>query len=307
MRIIIGDLDSSAILERESVAADIVCRQFSLFCLFRLTNSTSDWANADHEGAAKSIIKGLSNHSMERPGLLIHTSGTGILGSHHLTNKIQFGDSSDKVFNDWDGIKEVTSLPDSAPHRNVDKSCLPPAWTTLLSKPPSYVLQQYTVREEVQQINEAIGFQNWLRRLCSRAKAYKLVKGKRTGPFVNVHDLSQLYLRLVEEAVKGGGGATWGSPEGYYFAESEDNMWGDVARDIAKLALTKGYIKDQSVRSIGVDEANQMCAHSGYLWGTNSRSQALRARKILGWSPVSPSLKEELPNALDIEAKALGL
>ena len=32
-----------------------------------------------------------------------------------------FGESEDKVYDDWDGINESTSLPDSAAYCNVDK------------------------------------------------------------------------------------------------------------------------------------------------------------------------------------------
>jgi len=32
-----------------------------------------------------------------------------------------FGELEGKVYDDWDGIDELTSLPDSAAHRNVDK------------------------------------------------------------------------------------------------------------------------------------------------------------------------------------------
>ena len=35
-----------------------------------------------------------------------------------------YGVRAEKVFDDWDGVKDVTSLPDAAPHRNVDKIVL---------------------------------------------------------------------------------------------------------------------------------------------------------------------------------------
>ena len=35
-----------------------------------------------------------------------------------------YGVRAEKVFDDWDGVKGVTSLPDAAPHRNVDKIVL---------------------------------------------------------------------------------------------------------------------------------------------------------------------------------------
>jgi hypothetical protein len=34
------------------------------------------------------------------------------------------GESSEKQYNDWEGVEELTSLPDRAFHRNVDKLVL---------------------------------------------------------------------------------------------------------------------------------------------------------------------------------------
>ena len=35
-----------------------------------------------------------------------------------------YGEAATKVYDDWDGVRELTSLPDFAPHRNVDKIVL---------------------------------------------------------------------------------------------------------------------------------------------------------------------------------------
>jgi len=40
---------------------------------------------------------------------------------------------------------------------------------------------------------------------------------------VHVHDLSKLYLLLVEAAAAGGGSASWGD-QGYYFAETGEHV-----------------------------------------------------------------------------------
>ena len=36
----------------------------------------------------------------------------------------RLGENSDHVYNDWDGVEELTNLPDEAFHRNVDKIVL---------------------------------------------------------------------------------------------------------------------------------------------------------------------------------------
>ena len=111
VKLVYGDLDSSDLIEQESKVADIVCH----------------FAHADHEASAQAIIKGLSSHDPSVPGFLIHTSGTGILMFEDMrdgkTNS--FGvNFREKVYDDLENVKEVTSLPGDAPHRNVDQIVL---------------------------------------------------------------------------------------------------------------------------------------------------------------------------------------
>lgn len=40
---------------------------------------------------------------------------------------------------------------------------------------------------------------------------FQVGEGQNKWTMVHVHDLSQLYLHLVEEAAQGGGKATWGA------------------------------------------------------------------------------------------------
>jgi predicted ATP-grasp superfamily ATP-dependent carboligase len=86
----------------------------------------TDTANAsDHVGAAKAIIAGLvSCHTKYHPGYLLHTGGTGIL-TWEDSDKNEFGNKSEKVYNDWEGVDELINLPDHhAFHRNVDQIIL---------------------------------------------------------------------------------------------------------------------------------------------------------------------------------------
>ncbi|CAK1367758.1 unnamed protein product [Cercospora beticola] len=109
VRVVIGGLDDSSIIEEESAKADIVLHAADA---------------SDHEGAAKAIEAGiLKGHSAERPGFWLHTGGTGIL-TYFDSSKERFGEEPDREFNDWSGVKELTTLPDDAFHRNVDKIVL---------------------------------------------------------------------------------------------------------------------------------------------------------------------------------------
>jgi hypothetical protein len=52
-----------------------------------------------------------------------HTSGAGIF-SYIDTDDGTYGIHQDKIYNDWEGIKEITTVPDHAFYRNVDKIVL---------------------------------------------------------------------------------------------------------------------------------------------------------------------------------------
>ena len=86
-------------------------------------DSPSDWAHADHEASATAIAKGLAAHDPSQPGYFIHTSGTGILLFTDIKSGT-YGEASDTIYDDLDNVSKVTSLPDDAPHRNVDKIVL---------------------------------------------------------------------------------------------------------------------------------------------------------------------------------------
>lgn len=91
--------------------------------MVRLTNQDAADAS-DHVGAARAIAAGLlEGHSKESPGFWLHTGGTGILTYEDSKNN-RLGEASDKVYDDVDKVKELTSLPDEAFHRNVDKIVL---------------------------------------------------------------------------------------------------------------------------------------------------------------------------------------
>jgi hypothetical protein len=272
-----------------------------------LTRKCIDWANADHEGAAKAIIEGIAQHNSSKPAYLIHTSGTGILLFDHMQRGLGFGVLSPKIFNDWDGVGEVTSLPDAAPHRKVDKIVLEAGVkssvkTAIVGPPAIYGVGRGPVNQRSIQLPDLI------KATLEKGHGIQVADGDAHWCGVHVHDLSNVYVRLVEEAVKGGGNATWGQ-DGYYFAENEDFRWGDIGQYVADESYEKGWIKSKEVKSMKPEDVDalQGNGHGSYLWGVNSRSRAVRARKVLGWEPVAKSIEQEIPEAVVIEAKALGM
>jgi len=290
VKLVYGTLEDAELLEKEAAAADVVL----------------NFANADSKEAVESLVKGLATHTPERPGYLIHTSGTGILTFADLATKT-FGDASLKVYDDWDGIEEVTSLPDDALHRNVDKIVLAagkdhPAniRTAIVCPPTIYGTGRGPDNQRSIQLVE-------LAKVTLQKKmGVQVGAGKTFWPNVHVADLSKLYLKLVEAAAAGGGNATW-NDQGYYFAENGEHVWGVVSKLVATVAHRKGLIPTDEVISLNAEGIAQLHPFGAVIWGANSRSKAIRAKKLLGWSPKEESIEENIPEAVDGEAKALGL
>ena len=258
----------------------------------------ADAANADHVGAAEALTKGLASHTSESPGYIIHTSGTGILMFADMERQT-FGESSSKIYNDWDGVSEVTSLPDFAPHRNVDKIILaataPNVKPAIVCPPTIYGLGRGPGNQRSHQVPELS------RCTLQKGHGIQVGTGKAYWTNVHVHDLSDVFISLVEAATAGGGQASWGK-EGYYFTENGEHVWGDIAQLVATSAHKRGLVPSARVEVLPQKEIDEMCPSGTLLWGANSRCRAIRARKLLGWSPKGKSLEQETPDTVAQEA-----
>lgn len=65
----------------------------------------------------------MAGHTKENPGYWLHTGGAGILTYKDGDSGI-YGNKSEKVYDDWDGVEELLTLPDHAFHRDVDRIVL---------------------------------------------------------------------------------------------------------------------------------------------------------------------------------------
>lgn len=251
------------------------------------------------------MVAGLSKK--ESKGYLIHTSGSGILSFNDLERQT-YGFTSEKIYNDWDGIKEVTSLPDYALHRNVDKIILAASSTQSRNISTAIVCPPCIYGPGRGPDNQkSVQVYRMARSILQRGKGFHVEEGENTWTQIHVRDLSNLFLSLVTSALSPHGGkATW-NEEGYYFVESGDFKWGDVGRAIAHIAADKKLITSADVDSVSKDESDKLLPMGSYLWGTNSRCRAVRANKLLGWTPTEKSLFDLLPDIVEGEARELGL
>ena len=307
IRLVYGGLDDENILEEEARRADIVlsmlsvcmriCRWLTMRCF------PADFADADHEKAARALTRGLATHHPDSPGYIIHTSGTGILLFADIERQI-FGESSSKVYNDWDGVDEVTSLPDSAPHRPTDKAIFeasaPNVKPAVVAPPTIHGQGRGPVNQRSVQLPALA------RITLQKGHGIQVGAGKARWGNVHVHDLSDVYVLLVEAAVAGGGKATWGA-DAYYITENGEHVMGELGQRVAKAAHQQGFIQSDQVATLPDEEISKILPFGPVLLGGNSRARGIRARKLLGWSPKGKSVEEEIPETVAIEADRLGL
>lgn len=296
VRLVYGDLDSHDLIAGEAAKANIVC----------------NFANADHAGAVSAIIEGLKRET-SAPKFYIHTSGTGILLIDDIKSGV-FGETSDKVYDDLEGVSKLTSMPDDAPHRDVDKLVLAAGATegghikTAIVCPGTiYSAGRGPDNKRSHQVPELA------RVTLEKGYGVKVNAGRTYWNNVHVHDLSNLYLKLVEEAAAGGSTAEWADKpavwgkEGYYLCEGGEHIWGEVAQLIATEAHKQGLIQAAEVKSISTDEAAAATRGGHAMWGANSRARAKRARIALKWEPKEHGIGEGLDAVVEVEAKRLGL
>lgn len=309
VRLVYGSLDDAAILTEEAARADIVLRM-----LFVVDHSIADMRldtadSSDHAGAAQALTAGLAKHSADTPGYYIHLSGTGILMWYDAEHE-RYGQppsSEQPLYNDYEDVDQLTSLPDTAFHRDVDKIVLaasrssPNVRCAIACPPTIFGIARGPHNVRSRQINGLI------RKTLRDGKAPIVGNGLTEWDNVHVFDLSRFWILLVEQAVQTGSGPVnpdiWG-PKAYYFVAAGRHRWSDIARKVARIARDKGLIRTEATQRIDVLEART----SGDIsWGLNSRGEARRARKVLGWSPSAPTLDETLPQEVDAEARELGL
>ncbi|KAK6349084.1 hypothetical protein TWF730_009843 [Orbilia blumenaviensis] len=291
---VIGDLDSSDVIISESSTADIIITA----------------ADCDHPNHIKHIYNGMAKNTSGNPIYFIHSSGTGVLADISLAKpgEREQSEISDKTWDDVTDIEGIHSLPAGQIHKNVDSLVQAPP----LDKNPNI---RYAIVCPSFIYGEGTGPVNRRSNLCpslfeafvKHGKGFTVGKGENISSNVHVEDIVDLYVLLVEEAMKEGGGkATWGRDGGWYFVENGKHTWGDVARETVKIAHEKGYLESREVEELGVEQAKKLSMLGAYLWGANSICRASRARSELGWTPRKEPIEETLSEEIETIAKRLG-
>ena len=275
-----------------------------------LLESTDAADASDHEGAAKAIAAGLAKgHSKSRPGYWLHTGGTGILTyTDSKDNFAGLGTWTDKEYNDLSGIEELTTLPDEAFHRNVDKIVLETGIQHDANGVKTIIVCPPTIYGKGRGPVSTRGRQTYELAHLILTKQYIPIVGAGKSRWNNIHvfDLSLCFLLLAEAAAAGDiNPEIWGA-KGYIFTENGEHIWSDLARHIATQARKLGFVdKALEEGQLGKDEALEQAGFEAVSWGLNSRGKAERARKHLGWQPKEVSIEEEVSNILKEEKERL--
>jgi len=296
VRLVYGTLDDSELITSESSKANIVLH-------------TAD--SSDHVGAANAIAAGLAlSHTVTSPGFWIHLSGTGILTWSDKKHS-RLGEALSTVpYDDLEGVSALTSLPDEAFHRNVDKIVLASntaaVKTAIVCPPTIYGTGRGAGNVYSRQLNVLA------KQTLKLGMAPIVGKGLSEWDNVHVTDLSDLFVLLVERA------ATWTDAQssddkeiwgekGYFFAENGHHVWGELSKTVAGVAKQKGLIDKEATIPLSKDKVFEVGGFEGLSWGLNSRGIAKRASKFLGWKPTGPTLEEAIAEVMDGEARKLGL
>ncbi|KAI1077418.1 NAD(P)-binding protein [Whalleya microplaca] len=292
-RLVYGTLDDAEVIEKAAAEADVVVH-------------TAD--SADNQPSARAIAKGLSaGHTAAKPGYWIHVCGTGLLTWYDRAHA-RYGQAplASQRYHDIEDVSRITTLPHEAAHRPVDEivlaaNTLPGGGVrTLIVGPPTiYGTGRGPGNARSVQVPKLIG------RTLQDGAAPVLAPGLTEWDHVYIADLGRFFVLAVEAALdpaRNGNPEIFG-PRAYFFAESGAHRWSDVATWIAEEAAKQGLLPEAKTKEFS--DPAQLGIHS---LGLNSKSVAARARKYLGWEPSSdsPSLKDEMPSAVAIEAKRLG-
>ncbi|KAB5578422.1 hypothetical protein GE09DRAFT_549657 [Coniochaeta sp. 2T2.1] len=294
-KLVYGDLSASDVLRSASASADVVVHA----------------AHADHRESATAIVEGLAEgHSPSKPGYLVFVSGTGMLQWHDMSTK-RFGQPPDEgdVYDDLEGVQKILDMPEQAIHHDVElivqhaNSKFDSVKTAIVAPPCIYGPGRGPVNDRSIQVYDLAKYN------LKHGFAPVVGAGKAQWHEVHVHDLSEVFLALVEIAATDAERAKdpqLFSERAYFFAENGPFVWGEIAELVAKEAKRQGLIEEAKVVS---KEFEAVVAEGpvNSTWAMNSKGVANRARKLLGWKPTRRGLREEIPDIVAGEAKRLGI
>ncbi|KAJ5556325.1 hypothetical protein N7494_000240 [Penicillium frequentans] len=284
VHVVLGDLDSTSLIEEEARQADVVINA----------------ATYKHQPSIEAIARGLA--SRPTPGYWIQISGASILSIPDIVNN-RFGEAAGKFYDDVNDASEIRDIiKRNADTRVADNYLvnLSGPRTALIFPPIIYGRGNGPVNQRSIQIPE-------LSRVAIQTRqTVQVGKGESTWSNIHISDLANVFVGLVEKAVEGAEGAMW-NQDGLYFVGNADVLsFGKISQLVADAAHSLGLTDSASVKSVSASEADELTGKGSVFWGTNARQHSQRAAKFLGWSQKAHSLEQEIPATVKAEASRLG-
>lgn len=221
-------------------------------------------ANSDDSFVANALIDALEGSS--KP--LVHTSGSSVVADRAA------GEYSDIVFNEDSPFEP---LPERMLRVAIDNSVLMAA----RRKVRSIVIRPTLIYGRGHGLNPHSMQLPHLIELAQKSGVARHVgRGLNVWSHVHIDDVVDLYLLALEQAPAGT----------LFYAENGEASWKAMASAIGVIlglgAQTENWPVEQAVREWGASAITS--------YGSNSRVSALKARKMLGWSPSAPVLMDEI-------------
>lgn len=233
----------------------------------------------------------------------IHTSGTSLLDDY---DKVKNSAKSNDVCHD-NKREEVDSLPDDAPHREIDlavvkcqKELGDKAKIAIMIPPLIYGFNNKHKRLTIQ-------IPTLTRFALKHGFAPHVGQGKGVESNIHVLDLARAYIVLLHHLEKSTAAQSLENP--YFFCETtgdKEPSWREVAELIGEQLHKAGKIDDPEPRELPDKLSDDLFGRfTGATVGLNSRSRAVRLRE-LGWQPREKDwrrsyIEDELPELLKEE------
>jgi nucleoside-diphosphate-sugar epimerase len=284
VKVIAGDYNSTSLLTQHAAQADIV-----IHC-----------GDSDHVSSLTALLAGLSQR--DTPGYLLHLSGSGIVSDWRTPSSL--GHPNPKIWSDTTDVSEIASLPKEELHRATEEIL-----HAHIANPESKVNIAIMCPPDIYGRGKGPGktssalipmYVNEI--LKSKAKrAFYVKEGTNTRSWVHVDDLMRLYLRVVEAAAEPDKypAAEYFNGNGYYFASTQEHSQRDVAVAVGAVLYKHGVIEDAEPLEVDLEQVDQMAniwpafpKLGRYLFASNSRTRAERAKALWGYKGVAAGLME---------------
>ncbi|EME43616.1 hypothetical protein DOTSEDRAFT_72852 [Dothistroma septosporum NZE10] len=286
--VVYGDLNEKKAIAEQVVQHDI----------------TFHTATADHLPSVEAVLDGIKQRaSSGKSTIFVHTSGTSLLTDFPKTKN---NAKSSDIYHDTDR-QEVDSLPDEAPHREIDLAIVQAqrdlgeqGKLAIMIPPLIYGFNANHGRLTIQ-------IPTLTRFALKHGFAAHVGKGQGVESNIHVKDLARAYIVLLHHLETSTPAKVLENP--YYFCETtgdKEPSWREVAELIGEQLHKAGKISDPKPRELKEELWGDVFGEfTGAVIGLNSRSRAVRLRE-LGWEPKEKDwrasyVEDELPEILKEE------